>query len=89
MYFTVCVCTQVALVQLLTCQYGTHPISYRKAGIQLLLTTDDDHSHVRVSLQDFELGGKQDGSRMIVACVPTRMVWGHAPPGKILIDCSA
>ena len=31
-------------------------------------------------IQDFELGGKQDGSRMIVACVPTRGVWGHAPP---------
>ena len=39
-------------------------------------------------------GGKQDGSRMIVACemhaclnvcVPTRGVWGHAPPGKFRI----
>ena len=86
MYFTVCVCTQVALVQLLTCQYGTHPILYRKAGIQLLLTTDDDHSHVRVSYRILSGGGgKQDGSRMIVACVPTRVVWGHAPPGKFLI----
>ena len=31
-------------------------------------------------IQDFELGGGgQDGSRMTVACVPTRGVWGHAP----------
>ena len=40
-------------------------------------------------IQDFELGGggEHDGSRMIVACekyVPTRGLWGHAPPRKIL-----
>ena len=39
-------------------------------------------------IQDFELGegGKQDDSRMIVACesvcVPTRGFWGYGPPGK-------
>ena len=43
-------------------------------------------------IQDFELGGGHGGSRMIVACesmlthasacVPTRGVWGHAPPEK-------
>ena len=41
-------------------------------------------------MQDFELGGKQDGSWMIVCestlthvsvCVPTRGVWGHARGG--------
>ena len=31
-------------------------------------------------MQDFELGGKQDGSRLIVACMATRGVWGAYPP---------
>ena len=31
-------------------------------------------------MQDFELGGKQDGSRLIEACMATREVWGLSPP---------
>ena len=51
-------------------------------------------------IQDFELGGGggggQDGSRMVVACestlthtqacVPTRWVWGHAPPSQKILN---
>ena len=37
--------------------------------------------HVRVSYKILSWKGrKQDCSRMIVACVATRGVWGHIPP---------
>ena len=34
----------------------------------------------RVSYGILSWGEKQDGSRMIVACMATRVVWGHIPP---------
>ena len=34
----------------------------------------------KVSYRDLSWGREQDSSRMIVACVATRGVWGHIPP---------